>query len=448
MSPRFRILLMVLVATFTGSAGGQTRPPNIVILFADDMGYGDPACFGSKVNDTPHLDRMAKEGMRFTSFYAAAPVCSASRAALLTGCYPPRVGILGVLDHRSVRALNTSEITFAEIARQKNYDTACFGKWHLGHKAPFLPLNQGFDAFFGTPYSHDMWPFHPHVPRGYPDLPLIDGESIVQLNPNPAILTTACAERAVRFIASRKDKPFLLYLPFNLPHVPLGVSAKFKDKSRNGIYGDVMMEIDWAVGQILGELRERKLESNTLVIFTSDNGPWAEYGNHGGDKGPLRGSKASTWDGGMRVPMIAWRPGTIPAGKVCDELTSTIDMMPTVAKMIGAEVPGDRVIDGRDIGPLLRGEANAKSPHDAFFFFRNGALEAVRAGDWKLHVQVVDAKGAAVEVKTGTLFNLKTDIGESKDVADQNAAVVERMREQSRQFVEDLRLHSREAGRM
>ncbi len=444
----FRLLALVLLLSAPAMAG----PTNVVILLADDMGYADPACFGSKVNDTPHLDRMAKEGTKFTSFYVTTPVCSASRAALLTGCYPLRVGIVGVLDHRSKIGLHPDEITIAEIAKQKQYATACFGKWHVGHQAVFLPTRQGFDHFFGTPYSHDMWPFHPHAPKNYPDLPLLEGEKIVQMNPDPGMLTTACAQRAVAFIeASAADKrPFLLYLPFHQPHVPLGTSAKFKGKSRNGVYGDVMMEMDWAVGEILQTLRKHQLEGDTLVISTSDNGPWEPYGNHAGDKGALRGAKGSTWEGGMRVPRIAWQPGVVKAGAVCDEVASTIDLLPTVAKMIGAELPGDRVIDGRDIGPLLRGEAGARSPHEArgYFYCRNNTIEAVRSGEWKLHVELVEAKDQPVQVKAGALFNLKTDVGEQKNVAAGNAAVVAKLSEQVRGFVTELRSASRPAGRV
>ena len=409
------------------------------------MGYSDPACFGSKVNDTPHLDRMAKEGMRFTNFYVATPVCSASRAALLTGSYPLRVGITGVLDHRSKIGLNPGEITFAEIAKAKGYATGCFGKWHVGHHAQFLPGKQGFDEFQGTPYSHDMWPFHPHS-QAYPDLPLIADDQILQLNPNPSLLTTMSAENSVRFIDKNKDKPFLLYVPFNQPHVPLGVSPKFKGKSRNGLYGDVMMEIDWAVGQVMAKLKEHKLDTTTLVLFTSDNGPWEPYGNHAGNKGPLRGAKGSTWEGGMRVPMIAWWPGKIPAGKVCEEVAATIDVLPTVAKLIGGQVPTDRVIDGRDISPLLLGEVNAKSPHDAVYYCRNNTIEAVRSGPWKLQVQVVEEKGNGAVVKPLALYHLTTDIGEQKDVAAIQAEIVKKMTEQARLFMDDLRANSRKAG--
>jgi len=441
-------LILIVVILLAAAVHAETGPPNIVILFADDMAYADPACFGSKVNDTPNLDRMAKEGTRFTSFYVATPVCSASRAALLTGCYPPRVGITGVLDHRSVLGLHPDEVTIADVAKSKGYATAIFGKWHLGHQPAFLPGKQGFDRFYGTPYSHDMWPFHPHAPQLYPDLPLYEGDKIVQTNPSPTVLTESCAERAVRFIAEHNDKPFFLYVPFNMPHVPLGVSAKFKGKSRNGVYGDVMMDIDSAVGGVLAVLREHKLDGNTLVIFASDNGPWAEYGNHAGSQGPLRGSKGSTWEGGMRVPMIAWWPGKVPAGAVNDVVVATIDVLPTVAKVINAALPSDRVIDGRDISPLLRGEAVGKSPHESYFFCMGNTIRAVRSGTWKLHVQVIEAKGAAIEVKPGQLFELKADIGEQVDVAATNPEVVKRLTEEARRFVEELRKNSRAPGKL
>jgi arylsulfatase A-like enzyme len=333
------------------------RPPNFVLILTDDQGYGDVGCYGARALATPNIDRLAREGMRFTSFYVAQAVCSASRAALLTGCYPNRIGILGALGPASKIGIRADELTLAEVLKQRGYATAIYGKWHLGHHPQFLPMRHGFNDYFGLPYSNDMWPHHPAAKPGtYPPLPLMEGGRIVNANvtaEDQTHLTTWYTERAVQFIENNKDRPFFLYVPHNMPHVPLHVSDKFQGKSGRGLYGDVIMEIDWSVGQILGVLKKHGLDERTLVVFTSDNGPWLLYGDHAGSAGPLREGKATAFEGGVRVPALMRWPGKIPRGKVCDELSATIDLLPTFAKLAGAELPKDRTLDGKDIWPLM-----------------------------------------------------------------------------------------------
>ena len=308
---RLALLYLALIPVLCQAA---ERPPNVVIVFADDLGYGDVGCFGNTVIRTPNIDRIAAEGVKFTDFYVAQAVCSASRTALLTGCYPNRVGILGALGPASKQGIHDRETTIAEMLKAKGYATAIFGKWHLGHHPQFLPTKHGFDEYFGLPYSNDMWPQHPTAK--FPALPLIDREKTIEENPDQSKLTTWYTERGVKFIEANKEKPFFLYMPHSMPHVPLFVSDKHKGKSKAGLFGDVIEELDWSVGEILATLKKHDLEKNTLVIFTSDNGPWLSYGNHAGTAGPLREGKGTTFDGGVRVPCVARLPGKIPAGPI------------------------------------------------------------------------------------------------------------------------------------
>jgi arylsulfatase A-like enzyme len=451
-SIRGMLLLIAVAAFFPFSASlpaiAVQRPPNVVIIFADDLGYADIGTFGAKGYQTPNLDRMAAEGVRLTNFYVAQAVCSASRMALLTGCYPNRVGIQGALDHRANHGIHDDETTIAEVLKQRGYATAIYGKWHLGHHPQFLPARHGFDDYFGLPYSNDMWPKHPERPSAYPDLPLIEHDKVVQLMPDQSQLTTWYTERAVRFIETNKDKPFFIYLPHSMPHVPLFVSDKYKGKTQQGLYGDVIEEMDWSVGQVLATLRRLNLDRNTLVIFTSDNGPWMSYGNHAGSPGPFRESKGTSFEGGVRVPFVARWPGRIPAGKTVTAPAMTIDLLPTVAKLTGAELPKRR-IDGLDIGPLLAVKRNAQSPHDALYFYWGQSLHAVRAGKWKLHLphpyQHLDRAGA--DGKAGryvsrqielSLFDLEADPGETTNVAEQNPEVVKRLMVYVERAREDL----------
>lgn len=429
-----------------------TPPPNVVVIFIDDMGYADIGPFGGKT-PTPNLDRMAKEGKRFTDFAVSSAVCSASRAALMTGCYHVRVGIHGALGPDAKIGLSADETTLAEICKQQGYATACFGKWHLGHHPKFLPLHHGFDEYFGLPYSNDMWPLHPayaNLPpdaakrkQGYPPLPLLEGDAIVDpevTGEDQAQLTTRYTERAVQFIEKHKDRPFFLYLPHTMVHVPLFVSDKFRGKSGQGLFGDVVMEVDWSVGQVLDALARCGIDDRTLVLFTSDNGPWLSYGEHAGSAGPLREGKGTEFEGGIREPTIARWPGHVPAGTECREFAATIDVLPTVARLIGAKLP-EHAIDGKDITPLLLGEKGATTPHELYCcYYDGGQLQAVRDGRWKLHFPhgyaSLDGKqggrggspAAYTTRKIGlSLFDLREDPGEAADVAAAHPDVVARL---------------------
>jgi arylsulfatase A-like enzyme len=443
--------------TLTG-AGSSTpvqqapagRPPNVVLIYADDLGYADIAPFSTRSGAsrplTPNLDRMAEEGVRLTSFYVAQAVCSASRAALLTGSYANRVSINGALNHTADYGLNLDELTIAEVLKPRGYATAMVGKWHLGHKAPFLPLHQGFDEYLGLPYSNDMWPRHPQQKNFYPDLPLMEGDRIVALDPDQSQLTTMYTERAVRFIERNRERPFFLYVAHTMPHVPLFVSGRYKDKTRSGLYGDVIAEIDWSVGQILEALGREKLDEQTLVVFTSDNGPWLSYGNHAGSQGPFREGKGTSFEGGVRVPFVARWPGRIPKGARISEPAMTIDVLPTVARLAGAPVPQDRILDGKDVWPLLSAAGGASSPHEVLYFYWGQELHAVRSGRWKLHLphpyQSLDSAGndgapgkyVRKEIEL-SLFDLVADPGETTNVAAANPKVVEDLM----RFVENAR---------
>ena len=437
----------LLLLPFSASAEEPTKKPNIVIIFTDDQGYADVGCFGAKTIRTPNLDKLAQDGIRFTNFYVSQPVCSASRSSLLTGCYANRIGIHGALGPNSTHGIDTNETTLAELCKSQGYATGMAGKWHLGHHPMFLPTRHGFDSYLGLPYSNDMWPFHPEAKKGtYSKLPMFDGETIADEEVTPSDqtqLTTKYTERAVKFIKENAKKPFFLYVAHSMPHVPLFVSDKHKGKSKQGLYGDVIEEIDWSVGTILKALDDNKVAENTLVVFTSDNGPWLSYGNHGGSATPLREGKGTVWEGGVRVPFIARWPGVIPAKSVCHEPAMTIDVLPTVAKFIGAELP-KLPIDGKDIGPLLRAEKDAKSPQAAYFFYyQTNQLQAVRSGKWKLMLphtyrsmqgqaegkDGIPGKYKQVKIEQPQLFNLEADMSETTDVAAANPDVVKMLLE-------------------
>jgi len=357
--------------------------PNIILVYLDDMGYGDLGRTGALGFTTPHLDQMANEGLFFTHFYAPQAVCSASRAGLLTGCYPNRLGIAWAFDHMSMTGLNPEEMTIASMLKQKDYATAVYGKWHLGHHKEFLPLNHGFDEFYGIPYSNDMWPFHPGTPDYYPPLPLIEGDSVIASNPDQWYFTRDFTHRTIDFIERHREKPFFIYLAHPMPHVPLFVSEDFEGISEQGLYGDVMMELDWSVGTILQTLKDLKLEKNTLVIFTSDNGPWLNYGNHSGSSGGFREGKGTTFEGGQRVPAIFWWPGTIEPGQVCNQLAAGIDVLPTIAELSGAALP-EKKNDGVSLMPLLKGDPDANPRMEFLYYYRRNSLQAVRSSNWKL----------------------------------------------------------------
>jgi arylsulfatase A len=449
---RRRLIWLFLFASLVPGQAAAQRLPNIVIIFIDDMGYADIGPFGARGYKTPNLDRMAKEGMRLTSFYAAQAVCSASRAALLTGTYPNRIGIHGALGPSSTHGISDGEVTIAQMLKTKGYATAIYGKWHLGYQPQFLPTRHGFDEYFGLPYSNDMWPNHPEAKPGtYPPLPLIENEKVIQVMPDQSQLTRQYTERAVDFIERNAAKPFFLYVPHTMVHVPLFVGDRFKGSSRAGLFADVVQEVDWSVGEILNAIKRQGLDDNTLVIFTSDNGPWLSYGDHAGSAGPLREGKGTAWEGGVREPFIARWPGRIPAGRTSREPAMTIDLLPTIARLVNADLPPHK-IDGLDIWPLLMGEAGAKNPHDAYFFYYNtNELQAVRSGRWKLILPHTyrtlgnqpKAKGGVPvkyrDIKAGLeLYDLLTDEGEKHDVAARHPDVVKRLSALAEQAREDM----------
>lgn len=453
-----RFNLLLVVGLFAFGARAEPRPPNIVIIFTDDQGYADVGAFGASDIPTPNLDRLAKQGAKFTNFHVAQPVCSASRAALLTGCYPNRIGIQGALGPNAPHGLSTNEVTLAEILKQRGYATGMAGKWHLGRPAPLLPTHHGFDEFYGLPYSHDMWPRHPEAKPGtYPPLPLIEGETVSKDDLQPedlAQLTAQYTARAVRFIERHKDRPFFFYLAHSMPHVPLYVSDQFKGKSKRGLYGDVIMEIDWSVGEVMQVLKKFGLEDNTLIIFTSDNGPWLSYGSHAGSAGIFREGKGTCWEGGTRVPCIMRWPGIIPAGRTNDAMLMTIDLLPTIAKFIGATLPTNR-IDGLGVLPLLTAAPGATNPHEGYaFYYEDNQLQAVTSSDgrWKLQLPHTyrtlagrpgGANGIPVkyeqrQVTASELFDLQNDPGETKDIAGAHADVVARLSAFAEQTRADL----------
>ena len=417
---------MLFFAAWTSLSLSAEKPkPNFIFINIDDMGYADIGPFGSKINRTPNLDRMAKEGCRLTSFYAA-PVCSPSRAALMTGCYPKRVlPIPGVLFPGNDIGLSPKEITVAEVLKAVGYSTAIIGKWHLGDQPEFLPTNQGFDYHFGLPYSNDMGPEEDGVKsslgdplpkakgKAQPPLPLLRNNTVVKrvLPDDQQSLVELYTIEAIQFITAHKGGPFFLYLPHNAVHFPIYPGKKWAGKSPSGIYSDWVEEVDWSVGRILDALREQGLAERTFVIFSSDNGGTPRAVN-----APLRGFKGSTLEGGMRVPTIAWWPGKISAGTQCDAITGMFDVLPTFAALAGGQVPTDRKIDGANIWLQLTGEAGAKPAHETFYFYRGLKLEAVRNGPWKL------------QLAHGALYNLATDIGEASDVAAANPAIVQKLR--------------------
>ena len=449
------------------NAGNEsTRLPNFIIVFCDDMGYADIGPFGAEGYQTPHLDRMAEEGIKFTDFYVGRSFCSPSRAALMTGCIPTRVGVGGNFGPKSTTGLNPDEMTIAELLKQKGYATACFGKWHLGHLPKFLPPNQGFDEFFGIPYSNDMWPFHPnvrHLPmeerlKRWPHLPLYEGTTVINarvMAEDQVTLTTRLFERAVKFIDKHSDEPFFIYLPSPQPHVPLFVSEKFAGKTERGLFGDVIREIDWGVGQLIDALKANGIDGNTCMVFSSDNGPWLSYGDHAGSAKPLREGKGSNFEGGFRVPCLMRWPGTIPAGRVCREIAGTIDLLPTFARLSGAPLPNN-TIDGKDISNLMFGKPGAKTPHDVFYRYDGGnRLMALRMGKWKLmfaqsYNSPIPGTGG-IPGKRGpkrielSLFDLESDIGETTNVADEHPEIVEQLRGYAEQMRKDLG-HGSEAG--
>ncbi len=453
-----RKMMFVLLVVWLNGPGvrdvgaAEAGKPNVVIVFTDDQGYQDLGVFGAQGFKTPNIDRMAAEGRIFTRWYAAQAVCSASRTAMLTGCYPNRVGIHGALGPKNTHGISGDEMTLADMFKQKGYATAIFGKWHLGHHPEFLPLRHGFDEYYGIPYSGDMWPKHPTAGDRFPPLPLIEGEKTIAHvgEEEQTMMTTRLTERAVDFIHRNKEKPFFLYVPHPQPHVPLYVSDKFKGKSERGLYGDVIAEIDWSVGEILKALKEDGIDDNTLVIFTSDNGPWLSYGDHGGSALPLREGKGTAWEGGVREPCVMRWPGKIPAGTVCSEPGMNIDILPTLANLIGARLP-EHKIDGVDIWPMISGPIGTKNPRKGYwYYYKQNELHAVSMGKWKLYLPHsyrtmggraggtggIPTKYSQAKVQQLELYDLEADVSETKNLADQHPGLVKKMQA----FAEEARV--------
>ncbi|MFT7603246.1 MAG: arylsulfatase A-like enzyme [Saprospiraceae bacterium] len=439
------LLLLTSLLSCTTEKQKSPTPPNIVIIFTDDQGYQDLGCYGSPDIETPHLDQMAKEGIRFTNFYVSQPVCSASRASLLTGCYANRLGIHGAFMPFVGKGLNPGEETIAEILKPLGYATGVFGKWHLGSEEKFLPTRQGFDEYFGIPYSNDMWPHHPQQGTvfDFGDLPLFENEKIIDTLDDQSMTTTWYTDHAIDFIKKNKKQPFFLYLPHSQPHVPLFVSDKFKGKSKRGLYGDVISEIDWSVGQVLKTLKENNLDEKTLVIFASDNGPWLSYGTHSGVALPLREGKGTALEGGVRVPCIMRWPGNIPQGVTIKNPAMTIDLLPTIAKITGAKLPTQK-IDGKEIlGLLEKGKQTAPHHEAYYFYYKTNELHAILSGDgrWKLYLphsyrslngRKGNDDGTPIDYDWNNamnleLYDLENDLSETKDIATAHPDIVEKL---------------------
>ncbi len=463
-------VLLALNAVHVATAQPPTTPPpNVIFIFADDLGYGDLSSYGATDIRTPNIDRIGTEGTRFTSFYVAQSVCTASRAALMTGSYANRVNMSGALNHLSQTGLHPKERLLSELFKSRGYATALFGKWHLGHETPFLPTRRGFDEWLGIPYSNDNGPLHPVTP-GLPALPLYDGEKVIERDPDQSQFTRRFTERAVSFIERNRDRPFFLYLPHVMPHVPIFASETFKGKSKRGLYGDVVEELDWGIGEVMATLRRLGLDERTLIVFASDNGPFLSYGDHAGSARPLREGKLTTFEGGVRVPCLVRWPGKVPAERVSDALFTTMDFYVSFAKLIGATLP-EHTIDGIDVRPLLFGESGARA-RETFWYYSGDELHAVRQGDWKLHVPheylvvaaepgrsgkpsnwanmkplshtvsgirgIASRHGYRVEEIGVALYDLKSDPGETKDLAASHPEIVARLQEQVRQARAEL----------
>uniref|UniRef100_UPI004048ABD6 sulfatase family protein n=1 Tax=Mariniflexile sp. TaxID=1979402 RepID=UPI004048ABD6 len=450
-SIKLAVIAITVFLSCNFSLIGQNKEskPNVIIFFTDDQGYQDVGVFGSPLIKTPNLDKMAENGIKFTDFYSASSICSPSRAALLTGAYPPRVGVPEVLWPNLDGGLSSKELTIADMLKTKNYATACIGKWHLGDQPQYLPTAQGFDYYYGIPFSNDM-SVNPNSKVSNQivfreemtvdslrekkwrarKVPLMKQDEVIEYPVDQTTLTKRYTESAVNFIKENKERPFFLYVAQTMPHIPLYASPDFKGKSARGLYGDVIEELDWSMGEILKTLESLNIDENTLVIFTSDNGPWDLKNGEGGSALPLRGHKFETLEGGMRVPMIAQWKGKIKAGSVTNEVASTIDFHPTIAYLTDAKL-SEKTIDGKNIWKLLSGDKKAKSPHskEGFYYYNKSILEAVRKGDWKLRIR----KGEVA------LYNLKNDISESTNVADANPKIVKKLRKMMNEFDADLK---------
>lgn len=435
------ISLVLLVLVSAHSAAADQRPPNIILMVCDNLGYGDIEPFNPEtVNRTPNLNRMAAEGRRFTHFYSTSGVCTPSRSSIMTGAYPRRIN-MDLTDGRVLRpvspiGLHPDEVTIADRLKSAGYVTAAIGKWHLGDQEPYLPTRRGFDSFWGLPYSDDMTP---RAGQDWPELPLLRDEKVIEAPTDRNLLTRRETEEAIRFIRKQADRPFFLYLPHNMPGSTREsfASEAFRGRSEGGPWGDAVEELDWSAGQILDVLRELELDKNTLVIWTSDNGA-----PPGGSNAPLGGLGYTTAEGGQRIPCIAWWPGQIPAGTTCDELTSTLDFLPTFSQLAGAEPAADRILDGFDIRSLLLGEPGAKSPYVAFYYYEGNQLHAVRSGPWKLYLPRAQwgRRLPNPQIKPGQplLFDVTTDAGETDDLASQHPQIVTQLQALAETAIADI----------
>jgi arylsulfatase A-like enzyme len=436
----FALTFFLLINSFYHLWG--TDKVNVVLIFADDQGYGDLGCFGSKKIKTPNIDQMAKEGRKFTNFMVASPVCTPSRAALLTGCYPKRVGLhQHVLFPSSTKGLHPDEYTLADHFKSQGYATACYGKWHLGHHPETLPRQNGFDHYFGIPYSNDMnHPDNKGKPKGGPDgmdilwndpestltkwkTPLIENEKIVELPVDQRTITRRCTDKTISFIKKNKDNPFFVYVPHSMPHIPLYVPDEIRDPNPLNAYTCVIEHIDAEVGRIIKTIKELRLDQKTIVIYTTDNGPWLPFKHHGGSAGPLREGKGTTFEGGQRVPCVMWGPSRIPANTVCDELMGTIDLLPSLAAITKRKIPSQKKIDGLDASNLILGTGS--TPRKEFLHYTSrGELEGIRSGEWKLLRKKPRNKKQAEMVM---LFNLSKDLSEENNLAQEQPAIVARL---------------------
>ena len=445
MSKCYSTLVIISIGILTScqappQGNTQAERPNVIIILTDDQGYGDLGCFGATDIETPHLDKLGKDGLILTDFYAAQAVCSASRAGILTGCYPNRIGVHGAYMPDSPQGLHPAETTIAEMLKAQGYKTGIFGKWHLGDHPDFMPLNQGFDEYFGIPYSNDMWPLHPEQGPvfNFDPLPLYHNDTVIDTLTDQSLLTTHITERTIDFISHSKEDPFFAYVAHPQPHVPLYVSDKFKGKSERGLYGDVIMEIDWSVGQIVDALVEHDLLDKTLIIFTSDNGPWLNYGTHSGSAYPLREGKGTAWEGGQREPTIVHYPNQIKGGRILNTPMMNIDILPTIAEITSSDLP-EKTIDGKSLWDIWQGETDKVAQTAYYYYYKHNELHGVRYKDWKLYfphsyrtLQGRSGKddGTPVDYSQDTLraielYQLSTDVRETTDVAAQYPEVID-----------------------
>jgi arylsulfatase len=465
-------VLIVAIATPNFISAAETNHPNIVLIFTDDMGWGDLPNFTpqSKIR-TPNISRLVAEGTKFDDFYVVQAVCTASRAALMTGCYANRVGLEGALNHTSPTGISPEEELLPELLAKEGYATGMFGKWHLGLPPYFAPSKNGFQEWLGIPYSNDNTKYHPVLSDSMPPLPLYDGDSVIETDPDQRLFTKRLTNRAVQFIEDNKDGPFFLYVPHIMPHVPIFASDTFRGKSARGLYGDVIEEIDWSVGEIVNTIDRLNLSENTLVIFTNDNGPFLSYGTHAGQSGVLRGGKLTTFEGGVRVPMVARWPGQIPAGKTCNTPIISIDLLPTFCHVAHAPLP-QKKIDGLNITDILEGKTDTVEDREGLVFYAGSELQAVRDGKWKIHFPhkylvvngetrtdgkpagygrlapqsisnsgiegIASRHGYVVRELPLSLYDLSTDMSESNNVASEHPEVVKKLTELANQYRKTL----------